>query len=186
MRCRAGRGTSAARVRIWAIVAACPRRRTSTTRHSQEVVALNIRETAGIDLLRAMQEGKIPYATIADTVPMRIAALDKGVVRFTVKADRRHINPLGGVHGGFAATVLDSVTGCAIHSLLEAGVGYSTVDINVKMLRPIPLDEELHAEGRVLNLSKNLGVSEGVIRDANGKLYAHATSTCLILRSPAA
>lgn len=147
---------------------------------------MNIKETAGIELLRAMKEGKMPYSSIADTVPMRIAELDKGTIKFTVKADSRHINPLGGVHGGFAATVLDSITGCAIHTMLDAGVGYSTVDLNIKMVRAIPLNEELYAEGRVLHISKTLGVSEGTIKDTDGKLYAHATSTCLILRNTAA
>jgi len=147
---------------------------------------LNVKEASGIELLRAMKEGKIPYPSITDTVPMRFTELDMGSIKFAIKADSRHINPLGGVHGGFAATVLDSVTGCAIHTMLEAGVGYGTVDINIKMMRPIPLNEELQAEGRVLNLSKNLGVAEGFIKGADGKLYAHATSTCLILRGTAA
>jgi len=147
---------------------------------------LNVKETSGIELLRAMMDGKLPYPSIADTVPMRFTELGNGSIKCLIQADSRHINPLGGVHGGFAATVLDSVTGCAIHTLLEAGVGYSTVDINIKMMRPIPLNEELQAEGRVLNLSKNLGVSEGFIRDTGGKLYAQATCTCLILRGAAA
>lgn len=149
------------------------------------VDCLNIKEASGIELLRAMKEGKISYSSIADTVPMRFTELEIGSVKCVIKADSRHINPLGGVHGGFAATVLDSVTGCSIHTMLEAGVGYGTVDLNIKMMRPIPLNEELQAEGRVLNLSKSLGVSEGFITDADGKLYAHATSTCLIMRGTA-
>ena len=147
---------------------------------------MNVKETSGIELLRAMKEGKIPYSSIADTVPMRITDLENGSIKFVVKADSRHLNPLGGVHGGFAATVLDSITGCAIHTMLEAGAGYSTVDINIKMMRPIPLNQDLHAEGRVLHISTNVGVSEGLIKDAGGKLYAHATSTCLILRGTTA
>jgi len=147
---------------------------------------LNVKEASGIELLRAMKDGKIPYPSIADTVPMRFTELENGSIKCVIKADSRHINPLGGVHGGFVSTVLDSMTGCAIHTMLEAGVGYGTIDINIKMMRPIPLDEELQAEGLVLNLSKNLGVSEGFIRDSNGKLFAHATSTCLILRGKTA
>lgn len=147
---------------------------------------LNVKEASGIELLRAMKEGKIPYPSIADTIPMRFIEIECGSIKCVIKADNRHINPLGGVHGGFAATVLDSVTGCAIHTMLESGVGYSTVDISIKMMRPIPLSEELQAEGRILNISKNLGVSEGFIKDADGKLYAHATSTCLVLRGTAA
>lgn len=86
------------------------------------------------------------------------------------------------MHGGFAATVLDSVTGCAIHTLLEASVGYGTIDLNIKMCRPIPKNVELTAIGTVINISKNLGISEGKIIDDNGKLYAHATATCMIIR----
>ncbi len=131
---------------------------------------MNVQKMSGFELLSAMKDGKIPYSSIADTVPMRFVEIEKGSIKFSVKADDRHLNPLGGVHGGFATTVLDSVTGCAIHTLLEAGVGFSTVDINIKMLRPIPLNNELHEEGQVLHISKNLGVSEGVIKDNDGKL----------------
>jgi len=140
----------------------------------------------GLDLLQAMSEGKLSHPSIADTFPMRLSEITKGTIKFIVKADNRHLNPLGGVHGGFAATVLDSVTGCAIHTMLDAGIGYSTVDLNIKMLRPIPLDVDLYAEGRVIHISKSLGVSEGSIKDSNGKLYAHGTSTCSIFRPQAA
>ncbi|EPG6727642.1 PaaI family thioesterase, partial [Acinetobacter baumannii] len=88
----------------------------------------------------------------------------------------------GGVHGGFAATVLDSVTGCAVHTMLPAGVGYGTIDLNVKMCRPLPQNQVLIATGKVINLSKNLGISEGKITDEEGKLYAYATATCMIIR----
>jgi len=108
--------------------------------------------------------------------------VSEGKISFKAKADHRHLNPLGGVHGGFAATVLDSVTGCAVHTMLEAGVGYGTIDLNIKMCRPIPRDKELLAIGSVINISKNLGISEGKIVDEDGKLYAHATATCMIIR----
>jgi uncharacterized protein (TIGR00369 family) len=143
---------------------------------------MNPREMAGFDLLKAVSEGKLPYPSIADTIPMRITELTKGTIKFIVKADNRHINLLGSVHGGFATTVLDSVTGYAVHTVLDAGVGGSTVDLNVKMLRPIPLDVELFGEGCVIHISKSLGVSEGAIKDNDGKLYAHGTATCIILR----
>lgn len=114
---------------------------------------------------------------------MEVSSVKKGNVIFSVKADGRHINPLGGVHGGFAATVMDSVTGCAIHTMLEPAIGYSTIDLNVKMLRPIPLNTDLIAEGNVINISKSIAVSEGVLRNSEGKIYAHSTATCMILRS---
>jgi len=139
----------------------------------------------GLELVQAMIDGTFPHPSMADTIPMRAVETRRGYAKFTVRADRRHLNPLGGVHGGFAATVLDSVTGCSLHTLLEAGLGYGTVDLNVKMLKAIPLDEELIAEGRVLHVSRNLGVAEGSLRNTAGTLLAHATCTCAILRSPA-
>lgn len=139
-------------------------------------------QPTGLELMTAMIEGRIPNAPIAAIIPMRGLAAAPGYIQFAAQADERHLNPLGGVHGGFAATVLDSVTGCAVHTLLEAGVAYGTVDLNVKMLRPIPPGQELVAEGRVIHLSRRLGVAEGSLKDAAGVLYAHATATCLIYR----
>lgn len=83
---------------------------------------MNVKETSGIELLRAMKEGKIPYSSIADTVPMRITDLENGSIKFVVKADSRHLNPLGGVHGGFAATVLDSIRGVLSTRCLRQGL----------------------------------------------------------------
>ena len=98
------------------------------------------------------------------------------------RADGRHLNPLGGVHGGFAATVLDSVTGCAVHSTLGAGIGYGTVDLQVKMLRPVPKETDLIAEGRLVYAAKNVAFAEGTLKTAQGKLLASATATCFIIR----
>ena len=143
---------------------------------------MNPKEMTGLQLMQAMCAGKIPPASISETIPMRPFEVSEGSIHFKVQADSRHLNPLGGVHGGFAATVLDSVTGCAVHTLLEAGIGYGTIDLNIKMCRPIPKNKELLAVGTVLNMSKNLGISEGQITDEDGKLYAHATATCMIIR----
>ncbi|AXY56334.1 PaaI family thioesterase [Acinetobacter chinensis] len=139
------------------------------------------KEMTGLEFLQAMIDGHIPRASISETIPMDLHSISKGGASFNVKADQRHLNPLGGVHGGFAATVLDSVTGCAVHTTLEAGVGYGTIDLNVKMCRPVPKDKTLLAVGKVINLSKNLAISEGQLIDEDGKLYAHATATCMII-----
>ncbi|WP_111859565.1 PaaI family thioesterase [Acinetobacter sp. CFCC 10889] len=140
------------------------------------------KEMTGLEFLQAMVAGHIPRASITETIPMDIHEISEGIANFKVQADQRHLNPLGGVHGGFAATVLDSVTGCAVHTMLEAGVGYGTIDLNIKMCRPIPMNKTLLATGKVINMSKNLGISEGQIVDEEGKLYAHATATCMIIR----
>src|SRR5438067_13785357 len=99
---------------------------------------VNLSEMSGLELVQAITDGKLPHPTMADTIPMRISDAGRGHVTFRARADGRHLNPLGGVHGGFAATVLDSVTGCAVHTMLDAGVAYGTIDPNVKMLKAIP------------------------------------------------
>src|SRR4030042_3051581 len=135
------------------------------------------KKLTGLELMKAMMEGRIPRAPISEIIPMKPMEIAGGYIKFTAKADKRHINPLGGVHGGFAATVLDSVTGCAVHTMLEAGTSYGTVDLNIKVLKTVPLEKELVAEGKVIHLSKKIGVSEGTLKDSEGNLYALATAT---------
>src|SRR5207245_9772813 len=94
----------------------------------------------------------------------------------------RHNTPVGAFDVAFAAPVLESVTGCAVHTTLEAGAGIGTIDLHVKMLKPVPLDQDLIAEGRIIHVSRSLGVSEASLRDTDGTLFAHATATCAILR----
>lgn len=118
---------------------------------------------------------------ISSVIPMKLVEAQKGQVKLLARADERHTNPLGAVHGGFAATVLDGATGCAVHTTLPAGAGYGTIDLNVKMMRPVPRDIELNAVGTVINESKNLVVAEASLRDDTGKLYAHATATCMVI-----
>ena len=144
---------------------------------------MNPATMTGLELMQSMLDGLIPAPSISTTIPMQGVLVESGKVVFQARADQRHLNPLGAVHGGFAATVMDTVTGCAVHTLLGAGDGYGTIDLNVKMMRPVPRDIDLIAEGRVLNVSKSLAVSEGTLKDAEGKLYAHATATLMLLRA---
>lgn len=143
---------------------------------------MSIQQMSGLAILQAMAKGELPAPSITQTMPMSLVQAEEGSVLFHATADDKHLNQLGGVHGGFAATVLDSVTGCAVHTLLEAGVGYGTIDLNIKMIRPVPKHQVLVAEGRVINLSKSLGISEGTLKTQDGKLLATATATCMILR----
>ena len=135
----------------------------------------------GLEMMQAMAEGEIPHPPMAETIPMKFSLAQKGRVVFVVKADKRHLNLFGGVHGGFSATVMDTVTGCAVHTMLDSGVAYATIDLSIKMLRPIPEGIQLLAEGTIVNVSKSLGVSEGTLKDESGKIYVHATATCMIL-----
>lgn len=134
----------------------------------------------GLQLLQAAAEGKVPRATIADTMGIGKMEVEKGRAVMQARATDRHLNPLGGVHGGFAATVLNSVTGCAVHTMLDAGASYGTVDLNVKMMRPVPVGEDLVAEARVTHISRSLGIAEGTLRDGSGTLLASASATCFI------
>lgn len=136
---------------------------------------------SGLEQMRAFAEGRL-VASIGPTMGLRPIEVAEGRVAFEATPDHRHLNPMGGVHGGFACTVLDSVTGCAVHTTLEAGAGYGTIDLAVKMPRPLKPGQTYRAEGRVLNLSVRLGVSEGSLFDSTGKLTAHATCTCLVTR----
>ena len=142
---------------------------------------MNPASMTGLQIMQAFAAGKIPRAPISETIPMDPDTVEEGRVVFIATADERHTNPLGGVHGGFAATVLDSVTGCATHTVLGAGESYGTTDLNIKMCRPVPFNTPLKAEGKVINRGRNLVISEGRIVDDEGKLYAHATSTCMII-----
>lgn len=136
----------------------------------------------GLQFMQAFCEGKDVTASIGPTMGMRPVEVESGRAVFEATPDARHLNPMGGVHGGYACTVLDSVTGCAVNTMLEAGVGYGTVDLSVKMLRALKVGETYRAEGRVLHVSSRLGVSEGSMTDSQGRLVAHATCTCMILR----
>jgi uncharacterized protein (TIGR00369 family) len=109
-------------------------------------------------------------------------AVGPGWARFAMTPSHRHYNPLGSVHGGVAATLLDSAMGCAVHSTLSDGVGYTTVDLNVKFVRPLTSQTgRIRCEGNVVHAGSRMATAEGRIVDAQGKLYAHATTTCLIL-----
>lgn len=143
---------------------------------------MDIKNLSGLQIMQEMCNGNLPMPSMATTIPMKPTLIESGQVTFEVQADQHHLNPLGGIHGGFAATVLDTVTGCAIHTVLEAGAGYGTIDLNIKMCRPIPQNRPLTAIGQIINTSKNLAISEGKIIDEDGKLYAHATATCMIFR----
>lgn len=140
------------------------------------------RKMTGLEIMQAFAQGLFPAPGIAKTVPMGPVEVEKGRLVFWAQAHEGHTNPLGGVHGGFAATVLDSVIGCVTHTVLEAGESYGTTDLNIKMCRPVPFNTRLLAEGRVINIGRNLVISEGFLRDEEGKLYAHATATNMIIR----
>ncbi|WP_448211916.1 PaaI family thioesterase [Colwellia sp. MEBiC06753] len=141
---------------------------------------MNIEQLSGLEVIQAIIDGKLPNPSISETMPMTMMRAENGFVEFQVQADNRHLNPMGGVHGGFAATILDSVTGCATHTTLPAKTIYATVDLNVKMVKAMPIDTPLIATGKVIAKSRTIATSEGFIKDANGTIYAHGSATCVI------
>ncbi|ENY6168576.1 PaaI family thioesterase [Vibrio fluvialis] len=143
---------------------------------------MNTSQLTGLEHLQAIITGDITPPSIFDTMGMFNLEVTHGAVVLGCCATEKHCNPMGGVHGGFAATVLDSVTGCAVHSMLEAGVSYGTVDLAVKMMRPVPNNEKLIAEAKVTHISRSLGIAEGTIRNSEGKLLASGSATCFIKR----
>lgn len=143
---------------------------------------MNLETMSGLEIIQAIIEERLPHPSIAETIPMKFLEAEKGRVLFEATASEQHMNPMGGTHGGFASTVMDSVTGCAVHTMLEPGATYGTIDLVVRMVRPVPLNIRLIAEGKIVNISRSLGVSEGALKDESGKLYAHATSSCMIKR----
>ena len=147
------------------------------------LAARAVREMSGIEALRAVASGALPPAPIAVLMGMGIAEVEEGRVVFTVEPAEYHYNPIGVVHGGLAATLLDSAMGCAVHSLLPAGTGYTTLEFKVNLVRALTIDTgEVRAEGNVLHMGGRVATAEGKIVDRSGKLYAHATTTCIILR----
>lgn len=140
---------------------------------------------SGMATFEAIFAGELPAPPIGDTldfVPIRMAP---GEAVFQGRPLRRHYNPLGTVHGGWFATLLDSAVGCAIHTTLAAGRGYTTLELKLNLVRAltdaVPL---VRAEGKVIHVGRQTGTAEGRIVGADGKLYAHATTTCLIFDLP--
>jgi len=141
---------------------------------------------SGLEAMRSLIAGKFRPPSIADTLGFTLVEVDDGRAVFVGKPSDRVLNPLGIVHGGWALTLIDSCTGCAAHTTLPAGVGYTTVETKVNFVRAIQQDTgELRAEGVVVARGRTIITAEGKLTDARGKLYAHGTSTLLVLR-PAA
>ncbi|MFZ4875865.1 PaaI family thioesterase [Janthinobacterium sp. Mn2066] len=147
---------------------------------------MHLKDMTGLQLMQAFAQGKLPGPAITTTMPMDCVEAEHGRVLFTATANETHTNAMGGVHGGFAATILDSVTGCATHTVLGAGETYATTDLSIKMCRPLPFNKAVFSEGKVINAGRNLVISEGYIRDEAGKVFAHATATCMIIRPASA
>ncbi len=135
----------------------------------------------GIDFLQSIIDGKSPNPPISKVLNFHLAEVGKGRAVFEGVPGPHLYNPIGTVHGGFAATLLDSALGCAIFTMLVRGEKWTTLELKVNMVRPIMADTgTLRAEGRVIHRGRTVATSEGDLKDRAGKLYAHATTTCMI------
>ena len=140
-------------------------------------------ELPGLEYVRRIFEGELPPPPIATLMGFRGVEAERGRAVFEIEPGEEHYNPIGSVHGGVALTLLDSAMGCAVHTLLDAGVGYTTLEVKANFVRAITAETGLvRCEGVVVHGGSRVATAEGRVTDASGKLLAHGTTTCLILR----
>jgi uncharacterized protein (TIGR00369 family) len=136
---------------------------------------------SGMEMIQGMREGRLPAPPICQSLDFDLAEVEFGRVVFEGRPAGNHYNPLGIVHGGYTATLLDSCLGCAIHSTLPAGRGYTTIEVKVNFVRALTDQTGMvRAEGKVINVGSRIATSEARLTDSAGKLLAHGTTTCLI------
>src|ERR1700751_5426344 len=143
-----------------------------------------LKEMSGLEFVKGLASGALPLNTIAQTLGYDVVEADSGRVAITLDPTDAHLNPWGTVHGGLTATLLDSAMGLAIQSMLEKGTGSTTLEFKISLVRPITLETgQIRAEGRALNCGRRVGMADGRVTDAKGRLLAHGTTTCLIFPS---
>ena len=141
----------------------------------------------GMAQLQAMMRGEAPPASIGRTLDFLPVVVERGHVVFQGTPGPAHLNPMGVVHGGWFASLLDSALGCAVHSMLPAGRAYTTLELKINMIRALtPKVQRVRAIGRTIHVGGQTATAEARLVGADGKLYAHGTTTCLIFPLPAA
>jgi uncharacterized protein (TIGR00369 family) len=144
-----------------------------------------LKECSGIEFLQRILAGTLPPAHISETLDFNLIEVEAGRAVFQGTPGRQHYNPMGSVHGGYFCTLLDSAVGCAVMSTLPKGMGYTTLELKVNLIRAMTdRTGPVRAEGKVIQVGGRVGVAEGRIIDAEGKMYAHATTTCLVFPLP--
>lgn len=141
----------------------------------------------GLEQMQAMLDGLLPFAPIARTLDFSLIRVAHGVSLFQGRPGPAHLNPMGGVHGGWFATLLDSALGCAVHTMMPVGRGYTTAELSVNFVRGLsPKVGRVRAEGKVIHCGKQLATAEARLFGPDGTLFAHATTTCLVFELPGA
>ncbi|GAA0764348.1 PaaI family thioesterase [Ideonella azotifigens] len=137
---------------------------------------------SGLQVFEGISKGELPYPHVSEGADIWPIEYEAGRFVFQGHPPQRFLNPMGTLHGGWIATMLDSAVGCAVHTTLPAGVAYTTAELKISYLRALTLKVPLvRAEGRVINTGRQLGFAEGRLYGPDGKLYAHATTTCLVM-----
>jgi uncharacterized protein (TIGR00369 family) len=149
--------------------------------------AAQLGRRSGLDLLRAMAAGELPAPPVMDLLGAERLEAHEGRVAVVMTPQEFHYNPLGTVHGGILATLLDTAAGCAVHSMLPAGIGYTSLDLVTRFLRPVTVASGvLRCEGTVVSRGRTTALAEARLTDAGGRLVAHATSSCRLFQTDAA
>ena len=147
-----------------------------------QALAVAGRRMAGIDFMRAIRDGRLPAPPIARLMGFSLVEVEPGRAVFEVVPGEKHYNPIGVVHGGVAMTLLDSAMGCAVHTQMPLGTGYTTLEAKTNLVRAITAETgKLRAIGITVHVGKRMATAEGRLEDAAGKLYAHASTTCIVL-----
>jgi uncharacterized protein (TIGR00369 family) len=158
---------------------------TSISEQPAVVSRETLRALSGVEFMKGLGEGRFPRPPIAALLGFRPIEVEEGMVTFGATPGFDHLNPLGIVHGGYVATLLDSCMGCAVHSRLKPGQGYTTLELKVNFIRAVsPETGPVRAEGKVIHVGGQTATAEGRLIDESGRLLAHATTTCLIFRLP--
>jgi len=147
-----------------------------------QALAAAARSMPGIEFLRAIRDGRLPGPPIAQLLGFSLAEVEPGYAVFECVPGERHYNPIGVVHGGLAMTLLDSCMGCCVQSAMPAGSGYTTLEAKTNLVRAITsATGKLRAIGKLVHAGKRVATAEGRLEDEAGKLYAHASTTCIVL-----
>ena len=142
------------------------------------------RVLSGLEYMRKLLTGELPPVGMVKLLNLKLIEVSEGYAVFTVQPDERHYNGLGIAHGGLAATLLDTATGCAINAMMPAGRVFTTLEMKINYVRPITADAGvIRCEGTVIHAGSRVATAEGRIVDKTGKLYAHGTATCMLFRS---
>jgi uncharacterized protein (TIGR00369 family) len=158
-----------------------PRRERTYTWSDPAVSAEAAATTSGLDILRGMMAGQLPRPPVADTLDLHLLEVEAGRVVFAMTAQEWHYNPIGSVHGGVISTLVDSALGCAVHSLLPVGTRYTSLELKVNFVRAVTSRTgQIRCEGTVLSFGRRSATAEAKVTSADGKLLAHATTTCMI------